>query len=114
MSTPTKPTSTAPRATALKRIVSSLVLCAACLLVPQVNFASAQDAFIEVEAPPARYEAAPHARYRGDPVYYSEGRWYARHGDRWGYYREEPRELVRYRHHRHHHHHAERIIVVRP
>jgi hypothetical protein len=113
MTNTTKPTSTAPGATAFRRIVSCLVLCAACLFVPHSNIASAQDAFIEVEAPPVRYESAPRARYRGDPVYYNDGRWYARRGDRWGYYREEPRELVRYRHHRHHRH-GEHVIVVRP
>jgi hypothetical protein len=76
--------------------------------------ASAQDPFIVIDTAPRYYDDTPRTVYRGDPVYYVDGRWYARHGRRWAYYRDEPRDLVRYRHdyraprvrhYSHHYHH---------
>lgn len=125
MSNPSKPTHIQSRGTILRRVAGCLLLCAACLGTPHaISVASAQDAFIVVETAPPRYREGPRTQYRGRSVYYTDGRWYRRDGNRWGYYREEPRELVRYRReyrpparrHRHHHHdHGEtRIIVERP
>jgi len=54
----------------------------------------------EAEVVPARIEYYPRVQYRGQYVYYVDGRWYApssraRRG--WVVYRDEPRELRRYR-----------------
>ena len=126
MSNTSKPTHIETRSRLLRRIACCLVLCAACLGTPHaVSVASAQDAFIIVETAPPRYREGPRTVYRGRSVYYTDGRWYRRDGDRWGYYREEPRELVRYRREyreppprRHRHSHRDRgdahIIVERP
>ena len=74
--------------------------------------------FVEVQTAPPAVESYPHTVYRGEPVYYVEGRWYYRHGPRWAYYREEPRPLIEFRsspayvhHHRHDHHHYVRREV---
>jgi hypothetical protein len=80
----------------VRGLAGSLAL-AATLAIPAPRVASAQDAFIEIDAAPRGYESHPHTIYRGEPVYYVDGRWYARHGRGWAYYRDEPTELVRYR-----------------
>jgi hypothetical protein len=69
--------------------------------------AKADPLYVEVDTAPSHYETYPHTTYEGRPVYYVDGRWYYRHGPRWGYYREEPRPLVEYRSSPgyHHHHH---------
>jgi hypothetical protein len=114
-------TQSKPRFAKLVRVVGFTL--GAAVLLPWGSFASAQDAFIEVDTAPRYYSRRPHAVYHGDHAYYVDGRWYARHGRRWGYYRDEPRDLVRYRHdhhereyrspraHRHHHH--DHVIEVR-
>jgi hypothetical protein len=48
---------------------------------------------------PVNVYAYPHTAYRGETVYYVDGRWYQRRGPRWAYYQHEPRELVRHRRH---------------
>src|SRR4051794_29595470 len=52
---------------------------------------------VEVQAAPVRVESYPRYTYRGRDVYLVDGRWYSRRGGRWVVYREEPRELARYR-----------------
>jgi hypothetical protein len=108
-----------------RSLVGRCALCAALAapFIGAVSSASAQDAFIEIDAAPRGYAERPHTRYRGDDVYYVDGRWYARHGRRWHYYREEPRELVRYRDRDrevvraprapHRHYHERRVVEVR-
>ncbi len=48
-------------------------------------------------APAVDVTTYPHTEYRGQAVYYVNGRWYRPHGKRWVYYRNEPPELVRHR-----------------
>src|SRR5689334_8926331 len=43
------------------------------------------DEDVVVAAPPPNIYAYPHTVYRGEPVYYVDGRWYRRHGSHWGY-----------------------------
>jgi hypothetical protein len=51
-------------------------------------------------APVVNYEAYPHTVYRGQTVYYVNGRWgYPHANGHWAYLRNEPQELVRYRRH---------------
>src|SRR5882672_8437286 len=53
---------------------------------------------VEIDAAPAvDVYSYPHTEYRGQSVYYVNGRWYRPHGKRWTYYRNEPAELVRHR-----------------
>ncbi|HMJ55146.1 MAG TPA: hypothetical protein VK540_23885 [Polyangiaceae bacterium] len=52
---------------------------------------------VVVAPAPVNVYAYPHTVYRGEPVYYVDGRWYHRRGQRWGYYRHEPPGLVRHR-----------------
>lgn len=88
-----------PKSQKLRRIGQRLLLAAA-LAAPSIGAASvatAQEAWIEIDTAPRHYDEGPHTVYRGEPVYWVDGRWYARHGQRWVYYRDEPRELVRYR-----------------
>lgn len=54
---------------------------------------------VEVETAPPDVYTYPHTEYRGQVVYYVNGRWYRPHGKRWGYYRNEPPDLVRHRRH---------------
>lgn len=112
-----EPTHIRSLATVLRRVACALIL-AGVVTAPFGCVAHAQDVFVEVEREPAHYDDGPHVRYHGDDVYFVDGRWYARRGHRWVYYREEPRELVRYRHEyraprAHHHHEHERVIEVR-
>jgi len=114
-----------PRFAKLARIVAFSL--GAAVLMPWGSSASAQDAFIEVDTTPRYYERHPHAVYRGEHAYFVDGRWYVHRGHRWGYYRDEPRDLVRYRrvyraprahehrrpHHHHHDHDHDRVIRVR-
>ena len=52
---------------------------------------------VETEVVPVNVVTYPHYYYRGEVVYLVDGRWYARRGPRWVFYRREPRELARYR-----------------
>ena len=53
---------------------------------------------VEVDtAPVVDVNTYPHTEYRGQTVYYVNGRWYRPHGRHWVYYRNEPPELVRHR-----------------
>lgn len=99
----------------LRRAAYGLFLAAA-VGAPIVGVARAQDPFVEIDAEPQYYEAHPHTTYNGETVYYVGGRWYAHHGRRWAYYREEPGELVQYRrdyHEPREHHHHEHLVEVR-
>ena len=55
------------------------------------------DDTVYVDAAPVSIETYPHYRYAGADVYYVNGRYYRRSGNRWGYYRRAPRELERQR-----------------
>jgi hypothetical protein len=108
-----------PRFAKLVRVVGFSL--GAAMLMPLGSLASAQDAFIEIDSAPHAYERWPHTVYHGDHAYYGDGRWYVHRGERWGYYRDEPRELGHYRReyyraprHHHHHHYHEHVIEVRP
>ncbi|MET0388868.1 MAG: hypothetical protein ABW321_23045 [Polyangiales bacterium] len=119
MSIITKPIRGPSKKLGVIRLAVGGVLLGASLLLPlpTASVASAQDVFIEIEGPPRYYESRPHTVYRGQTVYWVDGHWYARRGPRWAYYRDEPRDLVRYREHYHyrerprpaphHHHHAD-------
>jgi hypothetical protein len=48
-------------------------------------------------APVVEYRAYPHTVYEGRTVYLLDNRWGYPSGDRWVYYRTEPRPLARYR-----------------
>lgn len=52
---------------------------------------------VEYGPAPAYVEQQPYVVYEGYPTYYSEGRWYRRTPQGWGYVREEPAELRRQR-----------------
>jgi len=54
---------------------------------------------VVVDSAPVNVYAYPHTVYRGEDVYYVDGRWYQRRGPRWVYYRHEPQDLVRHRRH---------------
>jgi hypothetical protein len=54
---------------------------------------------VVVDGSPVNDYAYPHTVYRGETVYYVDGRWYHRRGPRWVYYRHEPPDLVRHRRH---------------
>jgi len=54
---------------------------------------------VVVDTAPVDVYAYPHTVYRGETVYYVDGRWYHRRGPRWVYYRHEPPDLVRHRRH---------------
>jgi hypothetical protein len=54
-------------------------------------------AYAVAEYEPRDVESYPHTVYDGRRVYFIDGYWYMRNGPRWVYYREEPRELYRYR-----------------
>jgi hypothetical protein len=63
-----------------------------------------QQAFVEpvgqveiTSAPVVDYAAYPHTVYRGQTVYYVNGRWGFPRGRDWAYMQSEPPELVRYR-----------------
>jgi hypothetical protein len=56
---------------------------------------------VVVAPPPPNIYAYPHTMYRGEPVYYVDGRWYHRRGPSWVYFRREPPDLVRHRRHVH-------------
>jgi hypothetical protein len=62
-------------------------------------YAEAHPAYVETSAAPVDIEVAPHAYYEGRTVYYVNDRWYGHDHGRWGYYRDEPRPLVRQRVH---------------
>src|SRR5689334_18647637 len=55
------------------------------------------DEDVVVAAEPVNIYAYPHTEYRGETVYYVDGRWYHRNAGRWAYYRQEPPELVHHR-----------------
>lgn len=48
-------------------------------------------------APPYDIETRPYVMYNGVPNYYSDGLWYRRTGQGWGYYRNEPAPLMQRR-----------------
>jgi hypothetical protein len=55
------------------------------------------DDTVYVDAAPVSIESYPHYRYAGADVYYANGHYYRRSGNRWAYYRHAPRELERQR-----------------
>jgi hypothetical protein len=57
---------------------------------------------VEVDSVPPRIYDSPRVTYHGRPAYLVGTRWYYSSGGRWVYFREEPRELRRYREHRSH------------
>lgn len=61
--------------------------------------AGAEPAYVEVNAAPVDWQAAPQYSYGGRPVYYVNNHWYARDRGRWVYYRSEPSYLYRQRVH---------------
>lgn len=85
--------------------VTRRVACGAALLGSAGCFATidgeasveAEVPTVEVHAVPVEVHTYPRYVYRGETVYLIDGRWYARRGPRWVMYREEPRELGRYR-----------------
>jgi hypothetical protein len=52
---------------------------------------------VYVESPPPRVYERPHTVYRGRNAYLVDNRWYYPSERGWVYFREEPRELRRYR-----------------
>lgn len=56
-----------------------------------------RSSYVEPDAPFRPYEASLRTTYRGEPVYYSDGRWYVRQDGHWTYFRDEPAELSSYR-----------------
>jgi hypothetical protein len=58
---------------------------------------SEDDTIVYVDTAPPNIEAYPHYSYGGGDAYFVEGRWYRRGPRGWGYYRQEPPELLRQR-----------------
>ena len=52
---------------------------------------------LRVRRPPYDIETRPYVMYNGVPNYYSDGLWYRRTGQGWGYYRNEPAPLMQRR-----------------
>ena len=52
---------------------------------------------VRVESAPVRIHEQPHVIYRGRDAYLVNGRWYYPSDGGWVYFREEPKELRRYR-----------------
>lgn len=65
---------------------------------------------VEVDTAPARIYESPRVMYHGRPAYLVGSRWYYPSGDRWVYFREEPRELRHYREQRRYARPEERAI----
>ena len=79
-------------------LASSVLACTAEVTTRHPAVVTAEEDIV-VDAAPVNVYAYPHTVYRGEPVYYVDGRWYRRRGPRWVYYRHEPPDLVRHRRH---------------
>ncbi len=75
--------------------ISGALLASACAARYE-GYASTGYTTVQVGPPPVYY-AYPSVWYRGSYVYLIDGAWYVQRGSRWYRYREEPRELGRYR-----------------
>jgi hypothetical protein len=71
--------------------------CAARIVTGETVSTVDADDTVYVDSAPASIETYPHYRYAGTDVYYANGRYYRRTGNRWAYYRRAPRELERQR-----------------
>ena len=65
--------------------------------VAAYSVAPGEDAIVYVDSVPSNIEAYPHYEYDGGYAYYVDGRWYRRGPRGWGYYRQEPPQLLRQR-----------------
>ena len=86
-------------------IVGSAMLGAAGLLIGAGNGCTVRTgegavdgyAYARADSAPAYAERYPHTRYHDRDAYYVEGRWYWAGDDGWYVFRDEPRELRRWR-----------------
>lgn len=82
----------------LKSTLVAAALVAAFGALPACYAEATPDAmYVDASAPGVDITTYPHEDYQGQTVYWVNNRWYARSGDRWHYYRNEPAELHRRR-----------------
>jgi hypothetical protein len=77
--------------------ITALLVSAASSLPACYAEATPDAVYVDTAAPGVDITTYPHEEYQGQTVYWVNDRWYARSGDRWHYYRNEPAELRRRR-----------------
>ncbi len=79
-----------------RRILCALGACAS-LGLGCYGEADVPGADVSVTSAPVAYDTYPSYVYGGRPHYFYRDHWYYREGNRWRYYRHEPRELYEHR-----------------